>query len=829
MAIGRISGPMLFNNLERQGVDLAFQSNLLYLDVNNLRVGVQNASPNYVLDTPGNVKLANIIIQGSSLSSNTGVIDFGSTANITISGGSANYVLYTDGAGNLNWGEISSLDSSWNSLNVSSFSTGNAVITGGYISGLSNITVTTGNADSWYANTSQVVDFSTGNAVITGGYFDNIANLTTAGTIISNGNIVANSGVNASNFTTGAIVVPNGGGVGITGALYVQGQSSFEGNINAGNIQLSGNINVPVGGTFSNTGVFYGNAGGIGALYAGTTVYTGLPHTVLQMTGNLNTYVQVNFQNYNSGSSASTDFVLTADNGNDTDGFINLGINSSTFADPAFPGFYPNDGYLVHHTAIPSGNLVILSHDPGSAIKLHVGDYGDANVRATVTNSGLRVNTATESTSVTTGALIVDGGLGIAGNIHAAAINSTPIGNTTPSTGSFTDLLSVTMVATNFSTGNAVITGGYVNNLSNLTATTAEFTNLSTGNAVISGGYISSLTNATITTTNITTEYAQNFSTGNAVITGGVLSDLNLQANNFSTANALVTGGNVTANISGNITATFGDFAGNVNANWFVGNVESAKANFSDLVFANSNLTVSGNLVASGNVITQKVTSPSGSLHISAGTENPNNVVIFDSVSAFLIPTGDATQRPGSPDTGYVRFNTDIGSIEWWTGLSWTSSNQGVNYQTIVPDGVSNAYTLDYESSDAGILVSINGTTQQPGTSYAISGGTTITFSEVPLTTDIIEIRFLSAGLVAASYAGGSVTGNVNILSNAESSSTTTGALTVVGGAGIAGNINVGGNIGISSTSGTPSNTGSPASWLKVYVGGSVYYLPLYQ
>ena len=86
-----------------------------------------------------------------------------------------------------------------------------------------------------------------------------------------------------------------------------------------------------------------------------------------------------------------------------------------------------------------------------------------------------------------------------------------------------------------------------------------------------------------------------------------------------------------------------------------------------------------------------------------------------------------------------------------------------------------------------------------------------------------------SAGLVAANYSGGTVTGNVNILSDAESSSTTTGALTVAGGAGIVGNINVAGNIGVSSTSGTPSNTGTPSSWLKVYVGGSVYYLPLYQ
>jgi len=94
----------------------------------------------------------------------------------------------------------------------------------------------------------------------------NATTLNTSGVYTASGNIVAASGVNATNYTTGAIVVPGGGGVGITGDLWVQGPSTFAGNIVAGNIQLSGNINVPVGGTFSNTGVFYGNAGGIGAL-----------------------------------------------------------------------------------------------------------------------------------------------------------------------------------------------------------------------------------------------------------------------------------------------------------------------------------------------------------------------------------------------------------------------------------------------------------------------------------------------------------------------------------------------------------------------------------
>jgi hypothetical protein len=300
--------------------------------------------------------------------------------------------------------------------------------------------ITTGNAQTWYATnlnstTGNITDasattlvatnFSSGNAVITGGSINNtvIGNTTPAAGTFTNlqatANIVAASGVNATNFTTGALVVPGGGGVGITGALQVQGESTFQGNINAGNILLSGNINVSVGAVQSSFGVFYGNAGGIGALYAGTSTYTALPTTVLQMTANVNSYAQVNFQNRNSGTKASTDFVLTADNGDDTDGYINLGINSSTFNDLAYPGYYPDDGYLIMHGLEPStGNLNIHSHNASSVIKLVVGGFGDANVRATVTNTGFRVNTATASTTSTSGALVVDGGVGISGNLN---------------------------------------------------------------------------------------------------------------------------------------------------------------------------------------------------------------------------------------------------------------------------------------------------------------------------------------------------------------------------------------------------------------------------
>ena len=58
MAIGKISGVMLKDNLERQGVNLAFDGNLAYLDVTNRRLGVGTSTPAYSLDAPGNVRAA---------------------------------------------------------------------------------------------------------------------------------------------------------------------------------------------------------------------------------------------------------------------------------------------------------------------------------------------------------------------------------------------------------------------------------------------------------------------------------------------------------------------------------------------------------------------------------------------------------------------------------------------------------------------------------------------------------------------------------------------------------------------------------------------------
>lgn len=64
--------------------------------------------------------------------------------------------------------------------------------------------------------------------------------------------------------------------------------------------------------------------------------------------GNTNSYAQLNIQNTNAGTSASSDVVATADNGNESSNYIDMGINSSTNTANFFGA--ANDGYLYTAT-----------------------------------------------------------------------------------------------------------------------------------------------------------------------------------------------------------------------------------------------------------------------------------------------------------------------------------------------------------------------------------------------------------------------------------------------------------------------------------------------
>jgi hypothetical protein len=60
--LGRIGGQVLTDNLLRAGVDLAFETDLLYLDVANQRIGIKDSTPVYDLDVNSEIVTNNLTV-----------------------------------------------------------------------------------------------------------------------------------------------------------------------------------------------------------------------------------------------------------------------------------------------------------------------------------------------------------------------------------------------------------------------------------------------------------------------------------------------------------------------------------------------------------------------------------------------------------------------------------------------------------------------------------------------------------------------------------------------------------------------------------------------
>jgi uncharacterized coiled-coil protein SlyX len=128
-------------------------------------------------------------------------------------------------------------------------------------------------------------------------------------------------------------------------------KANLSGAVFSGNVQanfLLVNANVKVGSTLEVGNTNPINYPGLGGVFV----------------GNVDGYYQVVVQNLSNESGASGDFVITADNGNDENYYLNIGINSSNFSgnfttpagDTGLQEF-PHDGYLT----VIGGNAAIRS------------------------------------------------------------------------------------------------------------------------------------------------------------------------------------------------------------------------------------------------------------------------------------------------------------------------------------------------------------------------------------------------------------------------------------------------------------------------------------
>jgi hypothetical protein len=166
---------------------------------------------------------------------------------------------------------------------------------------------------------------------------------TIKGSLTVSGSLTAHQYVVSSSITN--VVIQN-----------VSGSSVFGNDLGdthkfTGSILVTGSVNA--NGLFANNSLYVSGFAVIGTAtiesgsdYTALHVGTSGSYNITYFQGNNDYYAQVNITNKKSGSLASSDLVVTADNGNESVHYVNLGINSSTY-NGGFVG-YENDAYILN-------------------------------------------------------------------------------------------------------------------------------------------------------------------------------------------------------------------------------------------------------------------------------------------------------------------------------------------------------------------------------------------------------------------------------------------------------------------------------------------------
>ena len=120
--------------------------------------------------------------------------------------------------------------------------------------------------------------------------------------------------------------------------------------------------------------------------------------------------------------------------------------------------------------------------------------------------------------------------------------------------------------------------------------------------------------------------------------------------------------------------------------------------------------------------------------------------VAIDSTGALIIPVGTTAQRP-TGQTGMLRFNDTNDDVEVFNGTQWESvgATQNITLNEFSGDGSTTDFSLSVTSTTNASIVAINGAVQEPTQAYTISG-TTLTFTEAPVTGDSIDVRNFFSG-----------------------------------------------------------------------------------
>lgn len=123
---------------------------------------------------------------------------------------------------------------------------------------------------------------------------------------------------------------------------------------------------------------------------------------------------------------------------------------------------------------------------------------------------------------------------------------------------------------------------------------------------------------------------------------------------------------------------------------------------------------------------------------------NINDEVIMDSRRVMLVPVGNESERPATPENGHIRYNTDADEFELFQGNAWRkmrfkeprsivqqSLGNGDNIETVFGPLDNQDLDYGYPVSAQSILVFIENVFQIANTNYTLeqSDGTSNTLT----------------------------------------------------------------------------------------------------
>lgn len=110
------------------------------------------------------------------------------------------------------------------------------------------------------------------------------------------------------------------------------------------------------------------------------------------------------------------------------------------------------------------------------------------------------------------------------------------------------------------------------------------------------------------------------------------------------------------------------------------------------------------------------------------------------------MPKGSTAERPSSSRSGDMRFNTDLGKMEYFDGSAFVAySKEGfiaITQDSFTGDGSTTAFTMSKSvesNQEQRVVVAVGNVYQNPASAYTVSG-TTITFTSPPAGSETITV-----------------------------------------------------------------------------------------